>query len=87
MTQNRSKVDLAKRKQILGLLDSNLVILTSNSLLCVFVGFFPLTLPRAHYLHPGKTLLKYQSPALTLLEEILSSQPAFSSLPWLQFSL
>lgn len=60
MTQNRSKVDLAKRKQILGLLDSNLVILTSNSLLCVFVFFFPLTLPRAHYLHPGKTLLKYQ---------------------------
>lgn len=59
MTQNHSKVVLAKRKQILGLLDSNLVILTSNSLLCAFV-FFSLTLPRAHYLHPGRTLLKYQ---------------------------
>ena len=60
MTQNRSKADLANKKQILGLLDSNLVILTSDSLVGVFVVPPPPTLPRAHYLHSGRTLLKYQ---------------------------
>lgn len=80
MTQNRSKADLAKKKQILGLLDSNLVILTSDSLVGVFVVPPPPTLPRAHYLHSGRTLLKYQKdlPWSCCNKSSLPNQPSLS---------
>ena len=76
MTQNHSKADLAKRKQILGLLDSNLVILTSDSL----VGVFVVPPPPPPRLCPGLTTFTQAGLCLNIRKtypDLVATNPLF----------